>query len=194
METPTGFTDEELARVAQDSALGVATAVRKNFRQLKTKSGSRYFWHEAAAGTQVAEDVNGTTAYVEIRAKGVRLHWKGGTVRPGKNVSEVTGQKTKSLLIPFEDSPMRKRRVSLYELHYPQEKTHVLTSRNGCPVLVAAKERKKKTDLIFLGKLVKSATFTARPEVMPTQEALVSAAVKAGKRAAKEILKSKTKD
>lgn len=183
IQTPAGFTEEQLRRVAQDAALGAAVVVRKNFRRIKEKTGSRYYWHKAAASTQVAEQVEGCTAYVVVRHKGVRLHWKGGTVRPTGKPSEVTGKPTKSLLIPFDDSPLRKRRVSLYELHYPKENLHVFKSASGCPILVAAEHQKRKTKLIWLGKLVKAATFEERPEVMPTADAMLAAAVKAGHKA-----------
>lgn len=189
IRTPAGFTEEQLRRVAVDAALGTATAVRKNFRKLQEKTGSKHYWHGAASSTQVAEKTEGRTAYVAVRQKGVRLHWKGGTVRPTGKPSEVTGKPTKALLIPFDDSPLKKRRVSLYELHYPQEDIHVFKSASGCPILVAAEHQKRKTKLIWLGKLVKAAHYEARPEVMPTAEGMLAAAVEAGRKTIKRTLK-----
>lgn len=193
IQTPAGFTDEQLRRVALDAALGTATAVRKNFRRIKELTGSKHYWHGAASSTQVAEQTEGCTAYVVVRQKGVRLHWKGGTVRPTGKPSEVTGKPTKALLIPFDDSPLKKRRVSLYELHYPEENIHVIKSHSGCPILVAAEHIKRKTKLIWLGKLVKAAHFDARPDVMPAPEAMLAAAVDAGRTAIKRTMKQNRK-
>lgn len=116
-------------------------------------------------------------AEVAIFQKGVRLHWKGGTVRPTGRTSEATGKPTKSLLIPFADSPLRKRRVTLAELHLPADSIHVLKSRNGCPILAATKSLKTRTNLVWLGKLVKAASFRPRPEVLPAAEALQRSAI-----------------
>lgn len=193
IETPAGFTDEQLRRVALDAALGTATAVRKNFRRIKELTGSKHYWHGAASSTQVAEQTEGSTAYVVVRQKGVRLHWKGGTVRPTGKPSEVTGKPTKALLIPFDDSPLKKRRVSLHELHYPKENLHVFKSAGGCPILVAAEQMKRKTKLIWLGKLVKAAHFDARPEVMPNEQELKSAAVLGAGEAINAILRQNRK-
>ena len=193
IQTPAGFTDEQLRRVALDAALGTATVVRKNFRRLKELTGSKYFWHGAASSTQVAEQTEGSTAYVVVRQKGVRLHWKGGTVRPTGKPSEVTGKPTKALLIPFDDSPLKKRRVSLHELHYAEENIHVFKSHSGCPILVAAEHMKRKTKLIWLGKLVKAAHFDARPEVMPTPEVMLAAAADAGRTAIKRTIRQNRK-
>lgn len=193
IQTPAGFTDEQLRRVALDAALGAATVVRKNFRRLKELTGSKYFWHGAASSTQVAEQTEGSTAYVVVRQKGVRLHWKGGTVRPTGKPSEVTGKPTKALLIPFDDSPLKKRRVSLHELHYAEENIHVFKSHSGCPILVAAEHMKRKTKLIWLGKLVKAAHFDARPDVMPTPEAMLAAAADAGRTAIKRTIRQNRK-
>lgn len=168
---------EEMGEVAQDAARGVRVVVRRNFTQLASASGSRAFWREAAGATDVepmpgAEGAQRGMAAVVVRKRGVRLHWKGGDVRATGQRSEVTGKPTRALLIPFEDSPLRKQRKTLAEMHYPEEQLHVLKSKGGCPLLVAEDRKKKRTNLVWLGKLVKQAHFEPRPEVLPTVEAM----------------------
>ncbi len=77
-----------------------------------------------------------------------RIEW----TPPGLEL--VAGRPTKRLLIPFADSPLRKRDVTLAELKLPPEKVHVITSRNGCPLLLHGKRLKTRTNLTWLGKLV----------------------------------------
>ncbi len=188
LTAPAEFTAEQMNLVAKDAALGVATLARKNFRKLASATKSRFYWHEAAASTQVADEMDEATAYVAIRHKGVRLHWQGGTIRATGETSEVTGRPTRALLIPFEDSPMRKRRSTLHEMHYPPEQVRVLKSRTGAPLLVRAEPMKRKTKLTWLGKLVTSATFKPRADVIPSASAMREAAAKAGKTAIRRII------
>lgn len=186
---------EDLAAIAHDSALGAAVVVRRNFLRLSSGSGSRHFWHRAAGSVSVPDEVQGTTAAVVVRARGVRLHWRGGTVHPTGQASAVTGRPTRSLLIPFADSPMRKRGATLAEaLHndgLTPDNVHVIKSKGGCPILVAAKAMKRKTNLIWLGKLVKQATHKPRPEVMPAPQDMAAAAVAAARSSLKKKLSDK---
>lgn len=173
------MTEEEQAGLRHEAALNVASLVKHNFKLMQSKSGSRHFWHDAAASTGIATALDRKTEIVAVNHKGVRLQLLGGVVRPTGKPSEVTGKPTKSLLIPFEDSPMAKRRVTLSELHYPAENIHVLKSKNGCPILVAADPKKRKTNIIWLGKLIKQTTHKPHLEVMPTG-AEIDAAAKYG--------------
>lgn len=193
IQTPAGFTDEQLHGVAVGAATEAASAIRKNFRRIMERTGSKYFWQGAADSTQLDGQTEGSTAYVVVRQKGVRLHWKGGTVRPTGKPSEVTGKPTKALLIPFDDSPLKKQRIPLHELHVPRENIHVFKSHSGCPILVAAEHKKRKTKLIWLGKLVKAAHFNARPDVMPNEQELKSAAVLGAGEAINAILRQNRK-
>lgn len=177
LQLPAGFTDGQLNGVVHSAATEASSAIRKNFRRIMERTGSRYFWQGAADSTEVDKQTEGSTAYVVVRQKGVRLHWKGGTVRPTGKPSAVTGKPTKSLLIPFADSPLRKKGVTLAELKLPEEEMHVITSRNGCPLLVHGKRLKTRTNLTWLGKLVPQAHFDARPDVLPNAKELKSAAI-----------------
>lgn len=177
----------------------VCGVVKSNFTQLAARSGSRRYWYGADALTQVAGEEEGR-AVVVVRQRGVHLHWKGGDVRPTGRLSEVTGKPTKSLLIPFPDSPLRQRGISLAELGVPQESIHVIKSKKGCPILVAGIEKKTRlradgatprqarTNLIWLGKLVKSAHFEPRPEVLPSENELQRAALTGGIAKIQDIL------
>lgn len=187
---------EEMSAVAQDAARGVRVLVRRNFAALASASSSRAFWREAAGATDIepiqgAEGAQRGMAAVVVRKRGVRLHWLGGDIRATGQRSEVTGKPTKALLIPFKDSPLRKQRKTLAEMHYPEEQLHVLKSRNGCPLLVAEKRLKTRTNLIWLGKLVKKAHFEPRPEVMPTPEAMSQEAASAARQAVNVIMNNK---
>lgn len=181
------FSEEEEAAIRGEAAAMVCGVVKSNFTQLAAKSGSRRFWHGADALTRVAAEEDGR-AIVVVSQRGVRLHWKGGEVRPTGRPSAVTGKPTKSLLIPFPDSPLRKRGISLAELGVPKESMHVIKSKKGCPILVAGIEKKRHTNLIWLGKLVKRAHFEARPEVLPSENELQRAALTGGISKIQEIL------
>lgn len=165
----------------------VCGVVKANFTQLAARSGSRSFWHGADALTRVAGEEDGRTV-VTVSQRGVRLHWKGGDVRPTGRPSAVTGKPTRSLLIPFADSPLRKQSISLAELGVPKESIHVIKSKRGCPILVAGKEEETRTNLIWLGKLVKRAHFEPRPEVLPSGEMLQRAALTGGIAKVQDIL------
>lgn len=187
---PTLSTEEEVA-LRKSGANRVAGSVRQHLLELKAATGSRKWWGKAARQVQVAPEEEDGRAVVAINHRGVHLHWKGGDVRPTGRPSEVTGKPTKSLLIPFPDSPLRQRGISLAELGVPQESIHVIKSKKGCPILVAGIEKKTRTNLIWLGKLVKSAHFEPRPEVLPSEEALHAEAVEGARQALSAILQSK---
>lgn len=187
---PTLSAEEEVA-LRKSGANRVAGSVRQHLLELKAATGSRKWWGKAARQVQVAPEEEEGRAVVAINHRGVHLHWKGGDVRPTGRPSEVTGKPTKSLLIPFPDSPLRKRGISLAELGVPKENIHVINSKKGCPILVAGVERKRRTNLIWLGKLVKSAHFEPRPEVLPSEEALHAKAVEGARQALRAILRRK---
>lgn len=182
---------EDEGALRRSGANRVAGSVRRHLLELKAATGSRKWWGKAARSVQVAPEEEEGRAVVAINHRGVRLQWKGGEVRPTGRPSEVTGKPTKSLLIPFADSPLRKRGISLAELRVPKESIHVIRSKKGCPILVAGIEKKRRTNLIWLGKLVKSAHFDARPEVLPSEEALHAEAEEGARQALRAILRRK---
>lgn len=182
---------EDEGALRKSGANRVAGSVRQHLLELKAATGSRKWWGKAARSVQVAPEEEDGRAVVAINHRGVHLHWKGGDVRPTGRPSEVTGKPTKSLLIPFPDSPLRQRGISLAELGVPKESIHVIKSKKGCPILVAGIEKKTRTNLIWLGKLVKSAHFDPRPEVLPSEEALHAEAVEGARQALSAILQSK---
>lgn len=172
----------DMGEAAAAAARGVQLVVAKNFDRLNERSSNSSFWGKAADSVGVepmagAEGAQRGMAAVVVRKRGVRLHWLGGDVRATGQRSEVTGKPTKALLIPFEDSPLRKQQKTLAEMGYPEEQIHVIKSKGGCPLLVAEDRKKKRTNLVWLGKLVRQAHFEPRPEVMPSEEAMHAAAV-----------------
>lgn len=182
---------EDEGALRKSGANRVAGSVRRHLLELKAATGSRKWWGKAARSVQVAPEEEDGRAVVAINHRGVHLHWKGGDVRPSGRPSEVTGKPTRSLLIPFPDSPLRQRGISLAELGGPKESIHVIKSKKGCPILVAGIEKKTRTNLIWLGKLVARAHFEPRPEVLPSEEALHAEAVEGARQALSAILQSK---
>lgn len=162
--------------VAMEGARAVYAEVLKSLDEMGRKTQSREFWPEAAQSvTPPATD--GDNAVVTVKKKGVRLHWLGGTIRPTGAVSRVTGRPIKSLLIPFEDSPIKRR--SLAETGYDESEVMVLKSEGGRAYLAHVKRYKRKVNgktakVTPLGIFLKSATIQAKPDVMPREETLMT--------------------
>ena len=158
--------------VAMEGARAVYAEVLHSLDEMGRASQSRYFWPEAAQSVTPPR-LDGKMAVVLITKKGVRLHWKGGTVRPSGKTSRVTGRPIKSLLVPFDDSPIRRR--SLAEAGYDPKEVMVLQSENGRPYLAHVRKYMRKVNgktakVTPLGYFLKSATIEAKPEVMPSAE------------------------
>ncbi len=187
-QLPKALSERQVGEVCHDAAKEVAADVKANFQ--KIGRGKRY-WEAAVRSVSVPEMRESRRAEVVITQKGVRLHWKGGTVRATGRVSAVTGRPTKRLLIPFADSPLRKKGVTLAELKLPPEEVHVITSRNGCPLLVHGKRLKTRTNLTWLGKLVPQAEFEPRAEVLPPEEHLRRAVVRGALTRVRKIYEKK---
>lgn len=169
--------------VVADVARAARKAVRDNFQDLIDRTQSQGFWGKAkrSVNPPVLHDNKAT---IDITHTGVRLQWLGGTVKPTGNKSEVTGKPTSRLLIPFKDSPLRRR--SLASLHIPEDQIMVLGNiETGSAILARVKERKRRNkdghyqDVTPLGALVRQATIKAHPEVMPSHEQMRQSAVHA---------------
>lgn len=163
-----------LLDVITRSAANDLTALLKNhFIDRAQATNSRWYWGQAAERTEAQHGSNASE--ITINQKGVRLHYLGGTVKPTGKPSEVTGQPTKSLLIPTADSPLAKRGVTLKELGVPNEQIHVLKSeRTGTTYLAwirppQGKTSRSKPKVFPLGILVKQAVHKPDPSVLPTE-------------------------
>lgn len=181
-------------QAAEDAARGVKVEVMDSFLRMATATKSTKFWPEArqAIGDPV---ISNGMATLEIRHKGVRLQWLGGTVKPTGHVSEVTGRAITSLLIPFKDSPIRGK--SLAAASIPQDEVQVLLSvatktpylarietqrvrRKTREFSITRKDGSKDTHtyanssqkITPLGLLLKSVTIKAKPQVMPSKDQL----------------------
>ena len=120
------------------------------------KRKGRNYWHEAAKHVETSATQSGSE--VSINHRGVRLHLYGGTVRPSGRTSAVTGKPIKKLLIPTDDSPLRKRGVALYELGLARDAVHregskLIADMGGVPVV--------------LGLLADKAEHKPDPSVLP---------------------------
>ena len=166
-----------------DVARAARQAVRDSFQDMLDRTQSQRFWGAAKRSVNPPV-IRDNKATIDITHIGVRLQWLGGTVKPSGRKSEVTGRRIKSLLIPFKDSPLRRR--SLASLNIPEEEVMVLGDVDtGSAILARVKQRKRRNkdghyqDVTPLGALVKSATIPAHPEVMPSRERMRKNAVHA---------------
>lgn len=176
----TGLGQADLAEISRSAALGVRQQVVDHFMGMKEATKSRYWWHGAIKSIGQPE-VEGCTATISIGQKGVRLQWLGGTVLPSGRTSRVTGRPIQSLLVPFSDSPLRRK--SLDELGIPDDEIVVLPSQTGkAPVMYWVHERKRKGKdglkhkIVPLACLLRSATIKPKPQVMPTDAEMTDAA------------------
>ncbi|MRN10747.1 hypothetical protein [Faecalibaculum rodentium] len=175
-----------------DVARAARQAVRDSLQAMIDRTQSQGFWGKAKQSVNPPV-IRDNKATIDITHTGVRLQWLGGTVRPTGRRSEVTGRPIRSLLIPFKDSPLRRR--SLASLHLPEEEVMVLGDVDtGNAILARVRQRKRRNrdghyqDVTPLGALVKSATIPAHPEVMPSREQMREYAVRAATLALNRLL------
>lgn len=152
-------------RIYENLIAGSAAGeLRKTVSAHLDARGGQSYWKEAAKRVETASTQDG--AAVSINHRGVRLHYYGGTVYPTGRPSAVTGKPTKRLLIPTEESPLRKRRVALYELGLDKKAVHVeggklIADMGGVPVV--------------LGLLARKAEHPADPTVLPGEADMAAA-------------------
>lgn len=153
-----------------------ANHLRALIKQHLEARGGRKYWKEAADSVETA--LNESGAVVSINRQGVRLHFYGGTVKPTGRISNVTGKPIKRLLIPGENSPLRKANVELYELGLDRDAVRI-------------EEGKLMADIggvpVELGILAKKAEHNPDPTVLPKPEQMAEA-LHTGAREALEIL------
>jgi hypothetical protein len=169
--------NDMLGRAARNS-------VREHLRALNlstptplgaTKSN---YYGRAAQGTSFWREAGGIL--VNIHTPGMALHYYGGTVTPGANISSATGQPTKYLSLPyaaeayghspseFPDLVMLWGKNGPYALAYKELTTgqqRTLKRRGASPAAL-----KGTGAIVFL--LVKSVTIGANPGVLPSDEQL----------------------
>lgn len=146
--------------------LAVEKRVALNFTAVKMPQGnylhgpSTGFWQEAASSVQVT--ATGDEAVIAVRKKGVRLQWLGGTVRPGDGKHWLT--------IPARSETHGKTADAVEGGYENQE---WLYGRNG-PYAIAS-----KASGVVLFWLKKEATIKPHADVLPKNEEMAKAAVKA---------------
>lgn len=174
---------EDMSQAAQYAGADIRDMFKTHFQKRGVEKGSRNYW--ARAKGSVESQSSGQTAEITVGQKGVKLHWlgsgylPGGVVKPSGRTSQVTGRPITSLLIPFEDSPLRKGRESLKELGIPEQEICVLLSKNGHPYLARVEDRKRKykgskVKVTPLGLLLKSVKRYPDPSVMPTADEMAT--------------------
>lgn len=92
-----GLTGTDLARIRKAQANASVRVLMDHF----AARGGRRYWGTAAKSTTA--EVTGDEVLLHVKHPGVRLHWLGGHVSPGRNISSKTGGPTKALSIPEDD-------------------------------------------------------------------------------------------
>lgn len=152
-----------------------ANRVRALTKQHLEAKGGRSYWSDAANATEVKQ-VDGQLL-VSVNHIGVRLHYygtaglPGGVLRATGRVSAATGKPTKRLLIPNEESPLRRAGVKLYELGLAEQDVSV-HRKNGRAWLFGRMGGQE----VLLGQLVESVHMDADPTTLPPDSALSDAA------------------
>lgn len=139
--------------------------VRKLLHDHLAARPGRSYWKEAAEATEV--EASGGQYTVAVHQRGVALHYYGGTVKPTGRISSVTGKPIKRLLIPFDDSPLRKQKAELSELGIDPGDMFVL--KKPARAILAAKQG---SGVLMLGVLKTQQKFDADKTVLPTEEAM----------------------
>lgn len=143
---------------------------------------SRQYWQEAAMHVETA--VEGGATVVSVNHRGAALHFygtaglPGGELRATGRTSLVTGKPTKRLLIPTDDSPLRKGRVELYELGVAPEDMSV--HRKGERAWLFADIGGEE---VLLGSLVAAVRMEPDPTVLPPDSTLAAAAERGAQKA-----------
>lgn len=171
--------DGYAAKITGAAAGAVRNLVRTN---LEARPGRQY-WKEAAQHieTKITAD---TSAEVSVNYRGVALHFygteglPGGVLKATGRPSAFTGKPTKMLLLPFKDSPLRLRRVALYEVGIEPDKVFVL-KKNGRALLMA---NTGEGEPVGLGMLKASVTMAPDPTVLPAEEKMQTAAADAAQK------------
>jgi hypothetical protein len=131
---------------SQDSKEVIGFAARKTVRghlaelessRANTLGGPRsHYYGSARKATNFS--VSGDTVTVSINQVGIRLHYFGGTVRAGKNISSKTGRPTRFLTIPATGESYGKSAASFDNLV-------LLWGKNGPYALARGNETNRMT-------------------------------------------------
>ncbi len=103
---------------------------------------------------------------MSVKQVGIRLHWFGGTVTPGKSISHITGRPTQYLTIPAiaEAHGKSAREIPDLELVRGQGGRAIALAQTGGE---SGRKHKKTRGMIFYW-LVKSATIRSNHDILPT--------------------------
>lgn len=164
--------------LAHEGALAVRAEIESCFYGMAEKTESMYFWPEAI-DTLSEPKMDGDVATITAHKVGVRIHWKGGTIKPTERISRMTGNPVKSLFVPMSWLP--KRRLPLAKMSIPKDRIKVIPRKGRAPLLALVDPRPqgqtgKKSKITTLGILLKQVNIKAKPEVMPTEATMYSAA------------------
>lgn len=172
-DTPLAESPRILRLITAEAAEALMDRIRE---QLLRRTSSRNYWMHAAdsvtATTQADDHIT-----ISIPHIGVGLIWKGGDVHPTGRASEVTGRPIRRLLIPFKDSPLRMRDISLFEYirATPGANVRAFKSKKGSMLLADQPKGPKGRSaqkMTLLGLLTERVTINPHPDVLPTQAEL----------------------
>lgn len=173
------LTDTQLAKAA---GVGVQTAVRRNFQTLEGRPNKQgfpktHFWNDAAKSTLLDLSASSSgRAVVNIDKIGVALQRFGGTIRPVRKnwlTIPATAEAYGHTASEFIDLKFRKAGPNLAMLVRSQGISGGLGRANRKQV-----QGPTRAEQVMFW-LVKSATISAHPDTLPTDEVIQSEAAKA---------------
>ena len=139
------------------------------------------YYGQAARSTSFTADSD--SALITIRQIGMSLHYYGGTVEPGKNASSSTGKPTEYLTLPACAEAYGKHASDFgdqLEVLWGRRGPYALALKtSGTPSAKGASKAYNRNLAKQAGRamfwLIKSATITPNPDVMPSEEDLQEA-------------------
>ena len=175
-DTPLAESPRILRLITAEAAEALMDRIRE---QLLRRTSSRNYWMHAADSVSAAPQSDSHIT-ISIPHIGVGLIWKGGEVHPTGRPSEVTGRPIRRLLIPFKDSPLRMRDISLFEYirATPGANVRAFKSKKGSMLLADQPKGPKgpkgrsAQKMTLLGLLTERVTINPHPDVLPTQAEL----------------------
>ena len=159
---------EIIQAVARSVSNTVKANLRDKDRNSRPEAGMPKSGYYGQAANAVTTTVNGNEATINIPKEGIRLHFYGGTVKPGAG--------KKALAIPKDPKTAGMRAM---EYDPTRQKMHLVWPKGSEVGFLVDKKTRKGGKKIDYGKLmyllVPKATIHADPTVLPSDETLLNA-------------------
>lgn len=183
MRDPAGALRKPLLEAAQRA---MTNTLVKHFRALdrtepNAKGWKRSHWWNRAAES-VTSRIEGETAVAEVHQAGVRLHWKGGTVRPRSGHKFLAIPVDKSVYGIWPSEWRGKGTSPLFRIGKKAGSGGLLATRKG---------KGKNSKLQILWRLVEETRHEPDPDVVPAED-LRASVEKAARAVARALQKGGT--